>query len=192
MSKRFMSPRFYLFLVVVMIVGLIAPAYNQGNYVSAEEKVDLDNLDVEELLSDPEVQKASDTIQNNLTFDDGVYSFDKERAVSEGLTEKQASDAEEFYTSMTKEEANFFYENQDTNANELIENENEIQPQAFPIVIPAIVGLGALVDALIVAGATTVAVAFVTAIWNFGLAEACKKFKSKNKLIKNFCEANGH
>jgi hypothetical protein len=191
MSRRFFNPRFYVFLAVVMIVGLIAPAYSQGNHVSAKEKMDIENLDIEELLSDPDIQRDSNTIQNNLSFSDGVYLFDKENAISEGLTKQQANDVEQFYGSMTKDEATFFHENRDVNVNELIGDNGTVQPQVFPIVIPAIIGLGALVDALILAGATTVAVLFVTAIWNFGLQEACKKFKSKHKLIKKFCAASG-
>lgn len=138
----------------------------------------------EQELTWKEIERFNTITNESLTLVDGNrYFFDSSKALELGLTSEQATNLKNGYESLSSSEV-IAFENIKTDKVEFP------GPDQSPTAVPVVIGLAALINALLAIGAAWL----VTIILNIGAYTACKKWKYSSKaprIFKTFCDMKG-
>ncbi|GAK07996.1 hypothetical protein [Geomicrobium sp. JCM 19038] len=117
-----------------------------------------------------DVERIEEALEGNFEiYEDGAYTFNREQALENGLTEIEADLIEENFG----------------------ETSGDISTQALPVLaVPAAVK--SVAKAAAVGGAAAVGVAFMTDVYKTSAYTACQNFYGEVGAIDNFCEANDY
>ncbi|MGN5651386.1 hypothetical protein [Bacillus sp. Brlt_9] len=131
-----------------------------------------------------EIEKLNTIANESLTLvNEDRYVFDSSKALELGLTPEQATNLKNGYESLSSSEVLAF---------ENIKKDKVEFPGPDPIstVVPVIITVGALINALLAIGAAWL----VTIILELGVDTACKRWKYSSKapkIFKAFCDMKG-
>ncbi|MHC8965865.1 hypothetical protein [Priestia aryabhattai] len=163
--------------------------------VKAEEKTVTSSEadETEDLLNnvtDEDIQKAKDFIENALILDENSkYSIDESVASDIGYSKEEIKNLKDFFTSLTPKEAEFL----DEKSQEKVNEDSVESFHTMSIALPSsfvMITVTELVAILTAAGLAGVAQQFLKDVYNSGVRSACRKFAKKSTIIKNFCKDN--